>query len=139
MAREEAGMSRRDEEYVLGICDLVLDRSCRRQHRFDFLRGDSGRHLPVDGYYPDLQLVLEYRERQHVEKVPFFDRRMTVSGVTRGEQRKIYDQRRRDVLKEHGIRLVELNVVDFRHNARKRLLREPADLEVVRNKLKDFL
>ena len=45
--------------------------------------------------------MIEYCERQHTEAVAFFDHneRLTVSGVTRGEQRKIYDQRRRDLLK----------------------------------------
>ena len=46
--------------------------SIERQHRFDFLRGTSGRHLPVDAYYEiDAQwkLVIEYREMQHSESL----------------------------------------------------------------------
>ena len=113
-----------DEAYMLDLCDEVLGRRCLRQHRFDFLLGDSGSPLPVDGYYPDLRLVIEYRERQHTEAVPFFDRRQTVSGVSRGEQRRIYDQRRRDVLGEQGITLLELSFEGFVHSARKRLLRD---------------
>ena len=53
--------------------------------------------LPVDAYYPELQLVVEYCERQHTEAIPFMDRRMTISGADRGMQRAIHDQRRRDV------------------------------------------
>lgn len=94
-----------------------------RQYRFPFLAGDSGTPLPVDAYYPDLKLVVEYRERQHTEPVKFFDRRQTVSGVSRGEQRRMYDQRRRDVLPQHGIRLVEIGVEDLCHNGSKRLHR----------------
>ncbi|WP_309751901.1 hypothetical protein [Novosphingobium sp.] len=45
--------------------------------------------LPVDAWYPELALVIEYRERQHSEAVKFFDQRETVSGVGRGEQRRI--------------------------------------------------
>ena len=44
-------MSKRDESYVIDLCDLVLGLRAKRQHRFDFLRGDSGRSHPVDAYY----------------------------------------------------------------------------------------
>ena len=108
-----------DETYVIDLCDEVLGTAALRQHRFDFLRGDAGpgkqgTRLPVDAYYPELQLVVEYCERQHTEAIPIMDRRMTVSGVDRGTQRAIYDQRRRDVLPQHGIELVELSYARFR-------------------------
>jgi hypothetical protein len=88
-----------DEHYLIDICDRVLGRTALRQHRFDFLVGDPGRsgrcaRLPVDAWYPDLKLVIEVMEVQHSEAVPLFDRRQTVSGVARGEQRRIYDRRR---------------------------------------------
>jgi hypothetical protein len=103
---------------VIDLCDEALGCPALRQHRFDFLPGDAlpgkqGTRLPVDAYYPDRQLVVEYRERQHTEAIPIMDRRMTVSGVDRGTQRAIYDQRRREVLPRHGIRLVELSFTDF--------------------------
>jgi hypothetical protein len=126
----------RDEAYILGLCDELLSCSGQRQHRFPFLCGDSGRCLPVDAFYPGLNLVIEYRERQHSEAVTFFDRRMTVSGVPRGEQRAIYDQRRREVLLAQGIRLIELSVTEFPHDGRKRLRRVRAeDLKVLRQRL----
>ena len=92
----------KDEAYVLALCDQVLGAVGLRQHRFDFLRGDPGEQgrcamLPCDAYYPDHRLVIEYRERQHSEPVAIMDRRMTVSGCTRGEQRMRYDERRRTV------------------------------------------
>ena len=126
----------KDEAYVLELCDIILGVIGIRQHRFDFLRGDPGkrgicRRLPVDAYYPDHGLVVEYRERQHTEPVAIMDRRQTVSGCSRGEQRRRYDERRRIVLREHGIRLVELDYSMFSHDKRKRLLREPADASVV--------
>ena len=92
-----------------------------------------GRRLPVDAYYPELNLVVEYRERQHSESVAFFDKKTTVSGVSRDEQRRIYDQRRRDILPEHGIRLVEISYADLKHDSRKRLVRDrKSDLAVIR-------
>jgi len=129
----------RDEAYVLKLCDEVLGRPSVRQHRFPFLRGDSGRTLPVDAFYPDLSLVVEYRERQHSESVPFFDRRKTISGVSRAEQRRRYDQRRRDVLPQNGLRLLELSHADFQCNSRRRLKRNrERDVEVLRNKLRTY-
>lgn len=81
--------SNSDESYVIDLCDEILKQMAFRQHRFDFLRGDSGAKLPVDAYYPSLNLVIEFKERQHTEEVKLFDKRQTVSGVGRGEQRRI--------------------------------------------------
>jgi len=88
-----------DESYIIDLCDRVLNLKAKRQHRFDFLRGDPGKNrrcakLPVDAYYEELKLVVEYRERQHTESVPLFDKRLTCSGCAREEQRRRYDQRR---------------------------------------------
>lgn len=129
-----------DETYILNLCDEVLRRAADRQHRFDFLCGDTGRRLPVDAYYSDLRLVIEYRERQHSEAVPLFDRRMTVSGVSRGEQRALYDQRRRDVLPQHGMTLIELDVSEFKTAGRRRLARNRnSDVTVVKKRLSRFV
>lgn len=126
----------RDEHYVLDLCDRVLNHKSLRQHRFPFLLGDSGRCLPVDAFYPNLNLVIEYRERQHSEPVAFFDRRMTVSGIPRGQQRARYDQRRREVLPRNEICLIEFSYADFAHGRNKRLRRnEQDDICVIRSKL----
>ena len=95
--------------------------------------------LPVDAWYPDLGLVVEYRERQHSEAIRFFDRRSTVSGVGRGEQRRLYDQRRRDVLPLNGISLVEFDFFEFQHTSNRRLVRCAADKDIVVGKLKRFV
>lgn len=124
-----------DEYYVIGLCNEALGLKGEQQYKFPFLLGDSGRALPVDAYYPELNLVVEYYERQHTEEVKFFNRRMTVSGVSRGEQRKIYDERRRTELPKHGIKLVVISFTDF--GTSKTLLRNhDADLEVVKRILK---
>ena len=61
---------------------------------------------------------------------------MTVSGVDRGAQGAVYDQRRRDLLPQHEITLVELSYADFAHRENKRLLRlREGDLVVVRGAL----
>ena len=135
-----------DEKYVIDLCDEILRTKASRQHKFDFLRGDPNSHgktvrLPVDAFYEDLNLVIEFRERQHTEEVKFFDKpnKMTVSGINRGQQRKLYDQRRRDVLPKHGIQLIEISYEDFNHNKQKRILRNRNnDLEVVKRRLQKY-
>ena len=98
------------------------------------------RALPVDIYYHDLKLVIEYRETQHSNEVAFFDKPhiMTRSGVSRGEQRKLYDQRRRDVLPEYEIKLIEIDYSDFNHDGRNKIVRDrEKDLAVVKILLKN--
>jgi hypothetical protein len=62
--------------------------------------------LPVDAYYKDIGQVIEYWERQHLKATPFMDKRPTCSGCNRGEQRRMYDQRKRDALAANGIKLL---------------------------------
>jgi hypothetical protein len=133
-----------DEAYIIGLCDSILGREAIRQHKFDFLRGDPGKNgktamLPVDAWYPDLALVIEYRERQHTEAVALWDGKPTVSGVNRGEQRPLYDQRRRDVLPTHGIRLIEFDVFEFQYRSGRKLVRCPKDRHIIAAKLKTFV
>lgn len=134
-----------DEQYVLDLCDEILGTAGSRQYTFDFLRGDPGKSglgkkLPVDAYYPSLNLVIEYKEKQHTEPVKFFDSRETVSGVGRGEQRKIYDQRRRDLLPANGIKLIEISYTSFNLNSSKRIIRDPVnDRNIIKSLLKDYL
>ena len=134
MARQSNGRSASDEHYVIDLCDEVLGLKASRQHSFDFLKGDTGRRLPVDAYYEEIGLVVEYCESQHSESTPFFDRKMTVSGVTRGEQRRIYDKRRADILPKYGLRLVVIDYKDF--GTSKKLKRDKsADVEIVKRLL----
>lgn len=89
-----------DEAYVIDLCD-ELGEKAQRQHGFAWLLGDPGRgggrrKLPVDAYYPEDRLVVEYQERQHDQSVAHFDKPevMTVSDVHRSEQRRIYPRSR---------------------------------------------
>ena len=133
---EKDSNNNRDEVYVIDLCDEVLGMKSSRQYRFPFLLGDSGKALPVDAYYEQLSLVVEYCERQHTEAVAFFDRKQTVSGVSRGEQRRIYDERRKEILPQHNIRLVNISYSDFECNSQKRIVRNhQRDREIIRKKL----
>lgn len=130
-----------DEHYVLDLCDEILGIRGQRQQRFDWLRGDPspsrprGTKLPVDGYWPSLGLVVEFQEEQHSEAVEFFDRRQTVSGVGRAEQRRRYDERKRTQIPEHGMQLIVIEKSAFTVKS-KRIARDRArDLAVVREHL----
>ncbi len=130
----------KDETYIVDLCDEILGQKALRGHRFPFLLGDLGKNgrrscLPVDAYYPDLNLVVEYHERQHSESVMLFDRRTTISGVKRSEQRRIYDRRREEVLPQHGITVVVLSYQDFEHTGSKRLRRVSSDRLVIQQRL----
>lgn len=123
-----------DEAYVVDLCDQILRCKSKRQHRFDFLLGDpnhAGRRtkLPVDAYYEELGLVIEYWERQHLYPAPFWDKKITCSGCTRGEQRRVYDQRKREILGRRGIRLMVITFEQLEHKGSGKLRRIQAEDE----------
>ncbi|MCA1307994.1 hypothetical protein LC082_13915 [Microbacterium esteraromaticum] len=126
-----AARSASDEHYVLDLCDEILGTPCVRQATFDWLRGDPspsrplGTKLPVDGYWKELGLVVEFQEEQHFEPSPFFDRRQTVSGVGRGEQRRLYDARKRELVPANGLKLVVIAKSEFVLRS-KRIVRDDA-------------
>lgn len=140
----QRGRSDSDEAWIIDICDAILGKIASRQHRFPFLLGDpgpSGRRasLPVDAYYADLRLVVEYHERQHTERVALFDDKNTVSGVPRGEQRRRYDDYRRTLLPKHGYGLVIFDYTEFDHTRGGRLMRNGRDRDIVAARLQAYL
>lgn len=110
----EVNMPRKQERYCAKlVSDALGGVEYKLGHRFSFLRGDTtpsrpdGVTLPVDAYYPDFKLVLEFREAQHYsERVPLWDKRITATGQVRKEQRQKYDKRREEVLPANGIKLL---------------------------------
>lgn len=133
-----------DEHYVINLCDELLQEQASRQHKFDFLLGDyhkdgkSRTALPVDAYYHGKNLVIEFMEKQHTEAVDFFDKpeRMTISGVSRLEQRKKYDARKKEGLQANNIQLLEIDYSAFECDSQKKLLRDKEkDLKVLRELL----
>lgn len=136
-----------DEYYVLDLCDELLNEKAARQHTFDFLVGDvhqDGRtrtELPLDGYYYDLNLAIEYSEKQDSEdsKVDNPDK-MTISGVRRAEQRKIYNRRKKEVLRKKEINFIEIKYKDFDFDDQSKLIRnKEKDTKVLKRILKKFL
>ena len=151
VSKKQLGINKRensDEYYVLNLCDDLLNEKASRQHRFPFLLGDfhkdkvSRTKLPLDAYYKGLNLVIEYREKQLIEEATHFDKSevKTVSGVSRIEQRKIYDQRRRDALLRKNINLIEINYYAFEYDAEMKIVRnKEKDIEILKEILKVFI
>ncbi|MDM8158626.1 hypothetical protein QUH73_02230 [Labilibaculum sp. K2S] len=144
-----------DETYVIALCDKVLSLTSDRQKRFPFLLGDLHKNgkkqtmLPVDAYYEELQLVVEYKEIQNFRPVTGFDKNKDedeeeeeerTKTVSREEQRRIYDERRAKVLPENDISLVVISYSDFEYDDKNKIIRnEENDLKIVQKALKDFL
>jgi len=151
ISKKQLGISKRvnnDTHYILNLCDELLNDSASRQHKFPFLLGDfhkdkkSRTKLPVAGYYENLNLVIEYRVKQITEEVTDSDKPVvkTVSGVSRDEQRKIYDQRKRDVLERKNINLIIINYYAFEYDNEMNIVRnKEKDIEIVKDLLKDYI
>lgn len=130
-----------DEKYVLDLISQILECPYEWQKTFSDLVGDTckdgrKRKLAVNGYFEKYNLIVEYREILHFEAVPFMDKRMTISAVSRGEQRRIYDKRKETWAANNGYRFLSVNYDDLEHYQGKRLKRNVVkDLMVLENKL----
>jgi hypothetical protein len=121
-----------DEKYVIDLISDILGEDYEWQKRFDTLLGDIGKNghrtkLPVDAYFPKSNLIIEYREKQHFEPVNIMDSRMTVSGVNRKEQRKIYDLRKDAWAEVNNINFLVITCKDLAHKKSLKLLRSADD------------
>lgn len=102
--------------YVIDLLEEILGEKAEREKRFLWAVGDvsqkTGRHaeLPFDAVWVSRRLIVEVDEDQHRQPVEFWDKPdvLTVSGVSRGEQRAIYDRRKRTAAREQGFTVVEI-------------------------------
>ena len=133
-------MPRDKEHYCIELVNEVLKNpKCQRQHRFDFLRGcptsrrPRGVKLPLEAYYPQHQLVVEFREGQHRGLGPaLWDDRPTAIGVPRKLQRQIYDTKRKRVLPQHGITVIVIHDDELTYKDRSQ------DLAFVKGRLEEL-
>lgn len=137
-----------DENYVIDLCDAALGSKANRQKRFGFLLGDLHKDgktktsLPVDAFYAELNLVIEFKEFQNIETASNFNtsQKQTVSGVTRQEQRIIYDRRKAEILPENNIDLVVLSYSDFSCDSNNKIKRnESSDIKTVSDTLRKYI
>lgn len=143
----KASRASSDAHYVINLCDEILEAQASRQHKFGFLLGDYHKNgktrtpLPVDAYYKEQNLVIEIKYRPETEAIEDFDKpeKITVSGVSRSEQRKIYSERRKKGLKANDIQVLEVDYADFDCDGRHRLMRDKEkDLAVLKKLLKNY-
>ena len=105
-----------------------------RKKGFEVFLSDFGEIKPEYKAVLD-QHQLSYEEKQHTEAVPIFDRRDTVSGVPRGEQRRLYDERKAQAIPENGLRLVVIHKSEFRTHRDKIVRDHDRDIEIVSRRL----
>jgi very-short-patch-repair endonuclease len=127
----------RTERYVLDLVEQILG-PAERGKRFEWALGDPSRktgrqaRLPFDAVWEQRRLIIEVDEDQHTETTPIFDKpnQLTVSGVHRGEQRRLYDERKRAAAKAQGYNLVAISWSRTRR-------RRPGDLAEIRRLLEE--
>jgi hypothetical protein len=120
-----------DDTYLIELCDKLLNEVSRKQFTFDDLLGDfhkdktSQTKLPLDAYYMSLNLVIEVVNKTSTPPKKGKDKsqKLTVSGVTRAEQRKVYQDRKSAYLAENNIKLFEINFALFETNDLNKLVR----------------
>lgn len=137
-------MPREDQRHITGLLTELLGRA-EIEKRFEWARGDSrqpgglGAMLPFDAVWEHRRLIVEIDERQHGEAVAFFDKpdRMTVSGVHRGEQRRLYDERKVRCAHEHGYTVLRVRTSSLAHRGRHLIHDRDKDLELLRRLLSE--
>jgi hypothetical protein len=102
--------------YVIGLVAEVLGEEPELEKTYPWALGDpsptTGRRarLPFDAVWERRGLIVEVDEDQHRRPVAFWDKPevMTVSGVSRGEQRDLYARRKREAARAQGYNVVEI-------------------------------
>lgn len=140
--------SKSDSDYVIDLCDTILEKRSHRQKTFGFLLGDVHKdgktqtRLPIKAFYEDLKIAIEYRKFQF-EK-PIIDEeeieKETVSGMSRDEQQKRYDLRRSETLQENNIKLINIKYSDFSCDEKNRIVRDnDKDMKTLQNILSKYI
>jgi len=144
--QRRAARGNSDEYYLINLCDDLLKQHASRQHKFGFILGDMHKDektrtaLPVDAYYKEAKLVLEFLKVEDDTVELGKPGRKTISGVDRAEQRKIYALRKRKGLKSKDIPLIEIDFAAFELDADNKLARnKEADEKVLKALLKDYI
>lgn len=129
-----------DEFYLVNLCDELLEQTASRKHTFDTLvgnlhkRGKGRSKLPLDAYYEDLKLVVEF-----FRKDKDFDE-LDKKEQARMIQIKRYNELKKKAILKKDLRLIEINYASFECNETNKLIRNTEDDKLIlRGVLKDFL
>lgn len=145
--RAKAARENSDDNYLINLCDEVLLEKASRQHRFDFLLGDFHKDgitrtaLSVDAFYKEHNLVIELLGNRQPEAIDYEENsdRITASGITRSQQRKIYEERKRKGVLAKNINLIVIDYSLF-ESADNRLARDKEkDLKIIQELLSEYL
>lgn len=93
-----------EEQRVADLASALLSETPLREHTFDWLRGDSGRPMYVDIYFPSRALVIEYDGAQHRRFIHKYHRT-----PERFHQVQARDALKNKLLAEHGLTLVRIS------------------------------
>ncbi|QHI36909.1 hypothetical protein IMCC3317_22790 [Kordia antarctica] len=129
-----------DENYLLNICDELLGQEASRKHTFDTLvgnlhkRGKGRTKLPVDAYYKELKLVMEFFQQNK----PFEE--LDEKEQARITQIKYYDELKKEAVLAKSFRYMKINYAQFECDEANKLIRNTEnDTLVLKEILKDFL
>ena len=146
--RKAIERSNSDEMYLLDLLDEVLKRKGSRKHTFDYLLGDLHKdgktrtELAIDVFYVKLNLAIEIIEHPSISEKANAEKeeKLTVSGITRAEQRLKYFNRRKSVLTKKDKAFVEVPMERFEVDEKFRLVRNKEnDEQIVKELLTDFI
>ncbi len=129
-----------DEYYLVNLCDELLKQKASRKHTFDTLvgnlhkRGKGRTKLPLDAYYEDLKLVLEFFEKNEATD------ELDEKEQARKAQIKYYDELKKKAILKKKLRLIAINYAVFECNDANKLIRNTEnDTLVLKDILKDFI
>lgn len=129
-----------DEYYLVNLCDTLLKQRASRKHTFDTLvgnlhkRGKGRTKLPLDAYYEELKLVIEFFEKQEDEK------ELDEKAQARMEQIKYYDAIKKKAILKKELRLIEIKYASFECDEEGKLVRNTEnDTVVLTGILKEFV
>lgn len=130
-----------DEYYLVNLCDEILGEEASRKHTFDSIvgnlhkRGKGRTKLPVDAYYEDLDLVIEFFKAQ-----PETQEELTEEEKARNEQITYYDELKKKRVLKMEFHFVEIKYSQFDLNASGELIRNTEnDVSVLKNILQEFV
>jgi hypothetical protein len=103
-------------KYIIGLLTEILGEEPEREKRYSWALGDLSAKtglrvaLPFDAVWESRRLIVEVDEDQHRLEVLIMDKPdvLTVSGVHRGEQRRIYAIRKRAAARDQGYLVLEI-------------------------------
>jgi len=129
-----------DEYYLVNLCDELLNEKASRKHTFDSIvgnlhkRGKGRTKLPLDAYYKDLKLVIEFFEKRKEEE------NLDEVAQARLEQIKYYDALKKEAVIKKELQYIAINYASFECDDKGKLARnKDNDTVILESLLKDFL